>query len=117
MDLLRYAVDQTKSQRSGEWLQGPRISFDDVKHGRGSIQHVTADEWFGRPAGSRQLDGCPPSQSPKVAQPPLHVMPFGKHKGRPMAVVQDEDPGYWSWAIREVQGFAAKARKAGLEDE
>lgn len=128
MDLLRYAVDQTKSQRSGEWLNGPAISAHDVKHGRGAIQHITADEWFGRPAGSRQPDGCPvqtgkgtgnpsPSQSPKMAQPPLHVMRFGKYRDRPMSEVQSMDPGYWAWLLRDVDGFAAKARKAGLMDD
>ncbi len=48
----------------------------------------------------------------------LHVMAFGKYRGRLMADVQDQDPSYFAWCVRDIGGFAAKARTAGLlEDE
>ncbi len=114
---LQYEIDRVKPQRSTEWLQGPRISFDDVNHGSGRIERVTADEWFGRIG--KNIGNPAAGQSPKVAQPPtvVHVMRFGKYRDRPMSEVQSMDPGYWAWLIREVDGFEAKARKAGLLDD
>lgn len=107
---LQYEIDRVKPQRSTEWLQGPRVTAEDLKHGRGCIERLARAEFPG-------TAGSPVTRSNTAAQPSLHVMPFGKHKGRSMAVVQDEDPSYWRWAIAEVSGFAAKAKKAGLLDD
>ncbi len=114
---LQIELNRLNANPTGEWLKGPRISFENVNRGTGPMERVTADEWFGR---TGKTTGNPAAgQSPKVAQPPTvaHVMRFGKYKGRLMADVQDEDPGYWSWAIRECNGFAAQAKKAGLTDD
>ncbi len=114
---LEIELNRLKSNPTGAWLQGPRITFDDVNRGSARVERITADEWFGRIG--KNIGNPAAGQSPKVAQPPTvaHVMRFGKYKGRLMADVQDEDPGYWSWAIRECNGFAAQARKAGLMDD
>ncbi len=107
---LQIELNRLNSNATGAWLQGPRITFENVSRGTGPVERIPAGEVF---------NGSRPAQSTTAAQPPpaLHVMPFGKHKGRPMAIVQDEDPSYWSWAIRECNGFEAKARKAGLLDD
>lgn len=130
---LQSAANADKVER--RWLsQGPRITQDDLKHGSASIERCTAAEWM-RAAGVAGVAGIAGSPAAGANHRPnaaktgahgtrgnggaaanAHVMTFGKHRGKPMAVVQDEDPGYFAWAVRDVADFEARARKAGLLD-
>lgn len=133
MDHLRAAVDRlTAVGSTGEWFQGPRITWENLIEGNGPIQFIApADLFFSaqaQPAPSQAntqahrsaiRSAKPASPGPaKPARPASYVtMWFGKHKGKPLAVVREEDPGYWRWACREVGGFEKKAREAGLIDD
>ncbi len=116
MSTAQFLNDRAKAQLNGPWRSGPRVTSHDLQNGLGAVERVTAEEWF-RAAGIGKKIGNPPAgQSPKSAaqQRVAPVMHFGKHKGKLMSEVRDSDPGYWGWLIREVDGFEAKAKKAGL---
>ena len=119
MDHLRAATDRlTAVGPTGVWMQGPRISWDDLVEGSGQIQHLAPAELFKE--GRSPEPAAQPKQSsapPKAATPKVALMMFGKHKGRPMSEVQEMDPGYWRWLLENVSGFEKKARAAGLLDE
>ncbi len=93
---------------TGAWMKGPAISAADLKYGRGSIEHIV---------GLQATEGAPQRGS---ANPPAKAgatMWFGRHKGRLLVDLREEEPGYWSWALRECNGFEAKVRKLGLLDQ
>lgn len=117
MSAGQFLNDRAKAQLNGAWRQGPRITVENVKNGTGAIEHITADEFFGRTGKATGQTGG--QQSPKGAAQQRHsaIFHFGKHRGKLMSDVRDADPGYWSWCCREVAGFEAKAKKAGLLDE
>lgn len=104
----RYIRDQLKPV-SDEWLKnwkGSKITLDDIVNGRGFIVKMRPGELHGKP-------GVPqPAAKPQSA----HVFAFGKFKGRSILEVFEENPGYVRWAMKEVNGFAAKAKAAGVMD-
>ncbi len=114
MSTAQFLNDRAKAQLNGPWRQGPRITADNLKRGTGAIEHITAAEAF--PKTGNRTGNVVASATPKGAaqQRVTPVMHFGKHKGKEMSEVRDSDPGYWGWLIREVDGFEAKAKKAGL---
>lgn len=112
MDLLQHEIDRVKP-KSDEWKKGPRISAEDVRRGTGNIEHISADEFFGRSGKPGTVATGQVAAQPQVT----HVMMFGKHRGKTFETVRNSDPGYWSWCCREVSGFSAKAKKAGLLDD
>jgi hypothetical protein len=109
---LEIELARLKANPTGAWLQGPKITAEHVKRGTGTIQHITADEFFGRTGKAGAMAGGQMAAAPQGA----HVMMFGKHRGKNFTDVKQSDPSYWSWCCREVAGFAAKAKKAGLHD-
>lgn len=116
MSTAQFLNDRAKAQLNGPWRHGSCITADNLKRGTGSIEHVTAEEWLRAAGIGKKIGNLSAGDSPKgAAQPRVSsVMHFGKHKGKPMATVRDEDPSYWSWLLRDVEGFEAKAKKAGL---
>ena len=115
-------IDEENAEK-WKWFEGPRITSDDLKHGSGRIEKCSAREIFkgsgggagdGGAARTEQRPTWRSQTSVKKAPPKIEVMLFGKHKGKPLSVIQDEDPGYFAWAVRDVSGFEARARKAGL---
>ncbi len=129
--IAQYLQDVKAADRSGRWLQGPQITAEDLKRGSQTVERCTAKQWFqsaaagvdqgAQPDGSRDSAGANsagsgPARGRSNAQG-IALMWFGKHKGRSMAVVQDEDPSYFRWALNEIGGFEAAVRKAELLDE
>lgn len=104
-DFKRYLTDRATAQISGEWRKGPCITFENLVDGKGAVQHISVDEFFGRVKTPE-----------KPSKPAGQVMTFGKHKGKLLIEVKEEDPNYWSWALENVGFFAAVVKKAGLDD-
>lgn len=118
------AADEAKRNA---WREGSRITSEDLKRGNSTVVRISAVEAMGHDggggysSGTRSTAGGGRAVTGSSNRPSTKggvVMAFGKYRGRLMADVQDEDPSYFAWATREVPGFAAKARAAGLlEDE
>lgn len=126
-----FDADEAKAlAKRNACLQGPRITAEDLKRGSSTVVRISAAEAMGqggtggasghsasaRPTagGGRAVTGSSNRPSTKGGA----VMTFGKYRGGLMADVQDEDPSYFAWCVRDIGGFAAKARAAGLlEDE
>lgn len=90
------------------WMNGPGISKEDLQNGSSVVQRVTAEEWW---KGASDHSGQRTQRYGKpAARPPVKpgVIAFGKYRGRLIVDVMEEDPGYIEWAIRDVDGFAAK---------
>lgn len=97
---------------TGAWMKGPAISAADLKGSRGGIEHISSATFFGA------KETAPSPQRGSAAPPAAGAtMWFGKHKGRLLVDLREEEPGYWKWACAEVSGFEAKVRKLGLLDE
>lgn len=90
------------------WLQGSRITKDNLQQGTGAIQRCTAVEWFKKKGAAVQ------HKSPSVNRTGP-TMGFGKYRDRLMADVSKDDPGYFAWCIETVKGF--EARWAKLQQE
>ena len=113
---LQIELDRLKANPTGAWTKGPQISSEDIRRGRGNVEHITSAEFFGIGKQTGKTD--PQHHAQAAAQPQVSpMMMFGKHRGKTFAEVRAGDPGYWRWAISEVAGFEAKARKAGLLDD
>ena len=112
---LQIELDRLKANPTGAWTKGPQISSEDIRRGRGNVEHITSAEFFGigKQTGKTDQRHAQAAAQPQVA----HVMRFGKRKGQLMSTVKEEDPGYWRWLLTEVQGFEAQAKKAGLLDD
>ena len=95
---LQSAASADKTER--RWMAGPRITSDNLKDGTGPIEHCTPAEWF--------KVGRQPAAAPPRAQPKGSTMGFGKYRDRLLVDVEADDPGYFNWCLREVQGFRAR---------
>ena len=98
----------TKSKPSSEeWKTGTRITKENLDKGTGPIEHITAAQVFG---GSSKPG--PTIREPLTVAAPIKspVIWFGKHKGKTVAQLKKEDPGYYDWACREIKGFKEKAK-------
>lgn len=102
---LRSVTDAKEADHTERrWLEGKRITREDLKRGSERIERCSAEEWWQQ------------RQPATASAPAPNTMWFGKYKGKPMIDVMQEDPGYWAWCLREVKSFEAKARKANLAD-
>lgn len=129
--LAQFWKDAPNADRQDRaWLQGPNISKDDCLKGSTRVQKVSAKEWWsGLP---REYNGPPVTMRgagntvgarPEPTRIAVKTVPSStkpaichlrKHKGVPWAIVQDEDPGYFNWAVQNVSGVEAAVRNAGL---
>lgn len=112
---LQIELDRLKANATGTWTKGPQISSEDIRRGRGNVEHITSAEFFGIGKQTGKTDS---RHAQAAAQPQVSpMMMFGKHRGKTFAEVRAGDPGYWRWAVENVAGFEAKVRKAGLLDD
>lgn len=119
--LAQFWKDTPDADREARrWLNGPRVTQEDLQRGGGVIERVTAKQWFDTRAAVTRgaaANGLPHGSRGKPTAP-RNVMWCGKYKGRLMADVREDDPNYFAWACREMGGFRAAVAKAGLlEDE
>ncbi len=119
-DFSLYMEDLAKKpSASGAWLRGPKITFDNLNHGTGPIEHISATEAMeagGGPGPKPEYRGWNPKPALNITQK-THgepVITFGKFKGKPMKWVRDNEPNYWEWALENVGFFAAQVEKANL---
>lgn len=112
----RFFDDWEKRDKEGRWLAGPKITKDDLKTGSDEVELMTAEQWWqsARSAKSPQTVGL--TSKPISTLSKVKIMTFGKHRGKLMADVKEEDPGYWHWCLREISGFKEKAGDLVDED-
>jgi hypothetical protein len=67
------------------------IKKEDLIHGRNSIEHLTADEFFGKTTSKTAFDE--------------KIYKFGKYRGKTYEWVKTNDPSYYEWCILNVRGF------------
>lgn len=107
VDESLYLSDRAKP-KSDAWKRGPKITLDDM---------ITANRAKGlermRPG---ELHGKTKNGEPAQSRGRL-TFSFGKYRGRLVADILEENPGYVQWAVREVDGFRAKVEAAGIEIE
>lgn len=113
-------------RRSREWLKGPMITTDDLLNGSTTIERMDAAAWW-RAAGQAVSKGqiyasvnaarAATGGASSAAKPRPAICFLTKHRGKPWAIVQDEDPGYFRWAVANVSGVRAVCEKAGLLDD
>lgn len=121
-DLALYMSDVAKKPSpTGQWLNGPKISAEDLKRGRNGVEKISQDEAMapgGGPAPKPEYRSWSPIEKKSPAKPaggkgePL--MGFGKHRDKAMKWVRDNEPGYWEWCLENIDWFAGKVEKAGL---
>jgi hypothetical protein len=115
----RYLDDLAKP-KSDDWKRGPRITLDDMisRTGFESVDlHTEARRTGGGNAHGGVQQNNKVFQSSKTKQNEPLRMWFGKFRGQLVVDVMEQNPGYITWAKREVQGFAAKLAAAGLDDD
>lgn len=115
-----------KPSPSGEWLKNGRsISKDDLKYARNGVERISASEAMEMGGGrgpSAEYRGWTPISEKTKERPAIKeglkaegpAMTFGKHKGKPMKWVKENDSNYWEWAMENIAWFPAAVKKAGL---
>lgn len=131
MDFGLYLKDVSKKPSpSGAWLrEGPKITKEDLKYGKNSIEHITFNEaacgagergpkpeyrgWtsasegtYGQNAKPKKIERNDEGQGPQMG--------FGKYRTQPMKWVKSNDPQYWEWCLNNVGWFRSKVEKARL---
>lgn len=96
-----------------EWLNGPRVTFDDLLRGSARIVRCTAAQWW----SAAKQQGEPQAQPARGGRGGPLLFNWGnKHRGKLAVDVREEDPGYWRWSLT-LDWWRAKVETAGLLDE
>lgn len=115
-------------RRSREWLKGPMITTDDLLKGSATIERMDAAAWW-RAAGQEvskgqfyagvnaQRTAAARGTAPAAGKSKPAICFLTKHRGKPWAIVQDEDPSYFRWAVANVSGVRVVCERAGLLDD
>lgn len=95
---------------STEWVNGPKITAENLKKGTGCVELMDRPEWVKFPNGAKSpVSGGAAKPAQNAA-----IMPFGKYKGRLLVDILEENPGYLRWAAENIDGFEAKLTKVGI---
>lgn len=104
LDLATFWTTTPNADRPYEnapWMKGAKITWEEIWQGLGSVEHCTLQQLL----------------SGKTEKVQGETFRFGKYKGRLLADVAEEDPGYLRWACEEIPAVRSMATKLGLLDD
>lgn len=115
-DFGLYLSDVSKKpSATGVWLKGPAISKEDLKHGRGGVEKISAQEALEEGGGrAPKQEYRSWSPAPKAENQNEPLMGFGKHKEKTMKWVKSNDPHYWEWCLNSIEWFSKKVEKYNI---
>ena len=106
--------------KSDAWKNGPKITKDDLKHGRGNVEFISKTEIQTEKTFQTKSTTLPHKTGFKMPvktlpkQNSCPIMNFGKYRDKPMKWVMENDIQYWEWCIENITNFEDRAIKANL---
>ena len=98
-----------------KWDSIGRITQENCVNGTGPIEKLPKDALHRKNGGDAKPAGRG-GERKRGGSP--SVISFGKHSGKLIVDVREEDPGYIAWCIREdVQGMREKCAKLGITED